>query len=356
MFCERVIKLNLLDNIINKITPLNGDLMNISKQRLDKLIKPIGSLGKMEDICIQLAGIYEREFFDISNKLIIAFGSDHGVYEEGVSSDPQIITKMQFPNFIKGRCGVGVISKFVNCDLVAVDVGIKCDEKLEGILDYKIRKGTYNMAKGPAMSREEAIKSIEIGIMIANKYINKGYDLIGIGEMGICNTTSSSAIISVIDNCDPDEVTGIGAGLKEEQVKYKADVIRRAIDINKPNRNDAIDILSKVGGFEIGAMTGVILSCAYNKIPIVLDGIISYASALLAYNLNILTKEYMIASHFSAEPGAKKALNILGLSPMLNMDMRLGEGSGAALAFNIIEASNYTYKNMATIDEVDIGR
>ena len=351
-----MIKLNLLENTINKITPLNKDLMDISKKRLDRLIKPIGSLGKMEDICIQLAGIYENKYFDTSNKLIIAFGADHGVYEEGVAPDPQSITKLQFPNFTKGICGVGTISKFVNCDVVAVDVGINCDEKLEGVLDYKIRKSTSNIAKGPAMSKEEAIKSIEIGIMVANEYIYKGYNLIGVGEMGICNTTPSSAIISVIDNCDPMEVTGIGAGLKKDRVKYKADTIRRAIDINKPNQDDAIDILAKVGGFEIGAMAGVMISCAYNKIPVVLDGFISYASALLAYKLNPLTKEYMIASHSSAEPGTKKALDILELSPMLNMDMRLGEGSGAALAFNIIEASNYTYKNMATFDEIDMGK
>ncbi len=348
--------MSLLENTINNITTLNKEFIDISKQRLDRLIKPVGSLGKMEDICMQLSGIYERKYFDTSKKLIIAFGGDHGVYEEGVAPDSQEITKMQFPNFTKGICGVGTISKFVNADVVAIDVGINCDEKLDGVLDYKIRKGTSNMAKGPSMTRVEAIKSLEIGIEVANEYIDKGYKLIGIGEMGICNTTPSSAIISVIDKCDPIEVTGIGAGLKKERVIYKADTIRKSIELNKPSEDDAIDILSKVGGFEIGAMAGVILSCAYNKIPVVLDGFISYASALLAYKLNPLTREYMIASHSSAEPGTQKALNILDLSPMLNMDMRLGEGSGAALAFNIIEASNYTYTNMATFDEVNMGR
>ena len=186
--------------------------------------------------------------------------------------------------------------------------------------------------------------------------IKKGYNLIGIGEMGICNTTPSSAIISVIDNCDPEDVTGIGAGLKKERVKFKADTIRKSIELNKPNPEDAIDILSKVGGFEIGGMAGVILGCSANRIPVVLDGFISYAAALLAYKINLKTREYMIASHSSAEPGTQRALKILNLEPVLNMGMRLGEGSGAALAFNIIEAANYTYENMATFDEVDMGR
>ena len=212
------------------------------------------------------------------------------------------------------------------------------------------------MAKGPAMTRAEAEKCIEIGIEMAEKCIQDDYTLIGIGEMGIANTTPSTAIISVFDNCDPSEITGMGAGLKKELLKHKANVIRGAIELNKPNPKDAIDVLSKVGGFEIGAMAGVILGCAANRVPVVLDGFISYAAALIAYNINPRTKEYMIASHLSAEPGAKKALSMMGLEAFLDMGMRLGEGSGAALAFNMIEAANFVYKNMATFDEIDMGR
>lgn len=348
--------MQLLEHTVGKINPLSELHMIAAKERLDRLIKPVGSLGKLEDICIQLSGICEKKYFEIDKKAIIAFAGDHGVYEEGVAPDPQKITKLQFPNFTKGICGVGAISKFVNADVIAVDLGINTDEKLDGVLDYKIRKGTSNMAKGPAMTREEAIRSLEIGIEITNEYIAKGYNLIGIGEMGICNTTPSSAIVSVIADCDPVEVTGIGAGLRKDRVLHKADTIRRAIELNSPNRLDGVDILSKVGGFEIGGMAGVILSCAANRVPVVIDGFISYAAALIAYTINPTTKDYMIASHTSAEPGAKKALEILKLNPMLNMDMRLGEGSGSALAFNIIEAGNYAYNNMATIDEVDIGK
>lgn len=348
--------MSLIENISRNIYPLEKKYMQQAQARLDRLIKPTGSLGKMESICAQLAGIYGKKYFDTSKKIIISFAGDHGVYEEGVAPDPQNITILQFQNFPKRINGVGTISKFVGADVLAVDVGINCDEKIEGVLDYKIRKGTSNMAKGPAMTRKEAEKCISIGIEMAEKCIQEDYTVIGIGEMGIANTTPSTAIISVFADCDPKEITGMGAGLKKELIMHKADVIRKSIELNKPNPKDAIDVLSKVGGFEIGAMAGVIIGCAANRIPVVLDGFISYAAALLAYHINPKTKEYMIASHLSAEPGAKKALDMMGLKVFLDMDMRLGEGSGAALAFNIIEASNYVYKNMATFDEIDMGR
>ncbi|MCI6458612.1 MAG: nicotinate-nucleotide--dimethylbenzimidazole phosphoribosyltransferase [Terrisporobacter sp.] len=348
--------MSLIENISRNIYPLEKKYMQQAQARLDRLIKPTGSLGKMESICAQLAGIYGKKYFDTSKKIIISFAGDHGVYEEGVAPDPQNITILQFQNFPKRINGVGTISKFVGADVLAVDVGINCDEKIEGVLDYKIRKGTSNMAKGPAMTRKEAEKCISIGIEMAEKCIQEDYTVIGIGEMGIANTTPSTAIISVFADCDPKEITGMGAGLKKELIMHKADVIRKSIELNKPNPKDAIDVLSKVGGFEIGAMAGVIIGCAANRIPVVLDGFISYAAALLAYHINPKTKEYMIASHLSAEPGAKKALDMMGLKAFLDMDMRLGEGSGAALAFNIIEASNYVYKNMATFDEIDMGR
>lgn len=348
--------MNLIENISRNIYPLEEKYIGQAKKRLDRLIKPTGSLGQMENICAQLAGIYGKKYFDTSKKIIIAFGADHGVYDEGVAPDPQNITVLQFKNFPQRINGVGTISKFVGADVLAIDVGINTDEKMEGVLDYKIRKGTSNMAKGPAMTRQEAERCIEIGIEMAEKCIQDDYTVIGIGEMGIANTTPSTAIISVIGNYDPAEITGMGAGLKKELIQHKAQVIRNAISLNKPNPNDSIDILAKVGGFEIGAMAGVILGCSANRIPVVLDGFISYAAALLAYNINPKTKEYMIASHSSAEPGTTKALEIMGLKPFLDMQMRLGEGSGAALAFNIIEASNYVYKNMATFDEIDMGR
>lgn len=348
--------MSLLQSISRNIYSLNDKAMEKSKKRLDRLIHPMGSLGKLEDIVIKLSGIYEKEDFDIDKKAIIAFASDHGVFEEGVASDSQDITRLQFPNFVKGLCGVGVLSKFVGADVVAVDIGINSDEKIDGVLDYKIRKGTSNMAKGPAMTRKEAIKSIEVGIEVAERCIVKDYKIIGVGEMGIANTTPTTAIISVMSGCDPIDITDKGAGLDPERVKFKAEVIRKSIELNNPNPTDGIDVLHKVGGFEIGAIAGVILGCSANRIPVVLDGYISYAAALIAYKINPKVLDYIIASHASAERGSKKALEILKLSPFLDMNMRLGEGSGAALAFNIMDAAVYTYKNMATFDEIDMGR
>ncbi|SHH39020.1 nicotinate-nucleotide--dimethylbenzimidazole phosphoribosyltransferase [Tepidibacter thalassicus] len=343
--------MNLLQKTINSISELDKNYMDKTKKRLDSLFKPTGSLGKLEDICIQLSGIYKNINFDISKKALIAFAADHGVYEEGIAPDPQILTKLQIPNFTKGLNGVGTLATFANVKVIAVDVGINCNEKLEGVLDYKIRKGTSNMTKGPAMTRDEAIKSLEIGIKISQNLIKDGYNILGIGEMGIGNTTATSAIISVFGNFDPIEVTGMGSGLNSKGIFKKANVIKKAIKINNPDKNDAIDVLSKVGGFEIGAMAGVILGASANRVPVVIDGFISYASALIAYNLNKLTKEYMIPSHFSKEIASDKALQLLGLEPMLYMNMRLGEGSGAVLAFNIIESANFMYKNMITREE-----
>ena len=347
--------MSLIESICKNIYPLDTRFMEQAQARQDRLIKPQGSLGTLEDISIQLAGIYGSKYFDTTKKIVLSFACDHGVYEEGVAPNNQNITLLQSMNFPKKINGVGTISKFVGSDVQLIDVGINCDEPIEGVIDCKIRKSTSNMAKGPAMTRQEAIRAIEIGIEMSEKYIQEDYKVIGIGEMGIANTTPSAAIISVIAGCDPKEVTGMGAGLKKELLQHKAQVIRTSIEINQPNPTDAIDILQKVGGFEIGSMAGVILGCSANRVPVVLDGFISYAAALIAVNINPRCKDYMIASHYSAEPGAKKALELLGLDPFLKMDMRLGEGSGAALAFNMIEAANYVYKNMLTFDEVDMG-
>ena len=347
--------MSLIESICKNIYPLDTRFMEQAQARQDRLIKPQGSLGKLEEISIQLAGIYGSKYFDTTKKIVLSFACDHGVYEEGVAPNNQNITLLQSMNFPKKINGVGTISKFVGSDVQLIDVGINCDEPIEGVIDCKIRKSTSNMAKGPAMTRQEAIRAIEIGIEMSEKYIQEDYKVIGIGEMGIANTTPSAAIISVIAGCDPQEVTGMGAGLKKELLQHKAQVIRTAIEINQPNPTDGIDILQKVGGFEIGSMAGVILGCSANRVPVVLDGFISYAAALIAVNINPRCKDYMIASHYSAERGAKKALELFGLDAFLKMDMRLGEGSGAALAFNMIEAANYVYKNMLTFDEVDMG-
>lgn len=340
----------LLKETIEKIVPVSEPHMDYARARQNILVKPPGSLGQLEEISIRLAGIYREQFYKTEPKVILAYGGDHGIYEEGISAQPQAVTALHFPNYAKGICSIGILTKFMGAEVVAVDTGIISEEPLEGIVDKKIRKGTSNFAKGPAMSYEEAVRSLEIGIEMANEYFAKGYRVIGLGEMGICNTSPSSAIVAVFSGKDPKEVTGLGAGTLPEGLQHKIDTIRKGIEINSPNAKDGIDVLAKVGGFEIGAMAGTILACSANKIPVVLDGFISYAAALIAKNLCPTCLEYTLASHKSAEPASEIALEMLGLKPSLDMGLRLGEGSGAALFFNIIEAANQVYTNMATFE------
>lgn len=348
--------MNLLVSISRNIYLLDDKSIEKSKKKWNSLIYPTGTLGKLEDIVNKMAGIYgNANLEDSPKKCIIAFAGDHGVHKEGVSTQNQIITRLQFENFVNGKSAVAVLSKFNNTDMIGVDLGILGTEKIPGVLDYKIREGTDNIAEGPAMSVDEAVKSIEVGIEVAERCIVDGYKVIGVGEMGICNTTPATAILSAISGIDPIEITDIGACLSEDLVKHKAEIIRKSIEINNPNPTDGIEVLSKVGGFEIGGIVGVILGCAANRIPVVIDGYISYAAALIAYRINPKSVEYLITSHYSDEKGSASALKILGLKPMLNLGMRLGEGSGAALAMNIIDSAIYTYNHMALISEEKIG-
>lgn len=342
--------IKFINDTLNRIKKTDDNFKIIAKKRHDSLVKPPGSLGKLEDITIKLASIFESEFYDINPKTIIAFGADHGIYEEGISNQPQEVTALAFPNYTKGICSIGVLSKFFGSKVVAVDVGVNCDYKLDGIIDKKIRKGTRNFTKESAMTREEAILSIVIGMEIAESEIKNGTKIIGLGEMGICNTSPSSAIVSMLTGFDVEIVTGLGAGTTNDLLKKKINAIKQGLELNKPNRKDSIDILQKVGGYEIGALLGVILTCCANNIPIVLDGFISYAAALLAQNMNENTTCYMLASHKSAEPASKIALEKLNLEACLDMNMRLGEGSGAALFFGIIDAAYEIYTKVATFE------
>lgn len=346
--------MSLLEQTIKSISTLDEGAMTKAKERMDNLIKPPGSLGRLEDIVIQLAGITGELFPRVDKKSVIVMAADHGVYEEGIAAFPQAVTIIQTNNFPKGVTGVCAIAKQTGADVIPVDIGIKGEIGEPGIIKEKIMYGTNNMVKGPAMSREDAIRSIEVGIRIATQEINRGKNILATGEMGIGNTTPSSAIVSVLGGFDPREVTGIGANYPTEKLDYKAEVIRRAIEINKPNPEDGIDVLAKVGGLEIGGMTGVMIAGAAKRIPVVVDGFISTAAALIACKIEPKVKDFLIPSHFSMEKGAKKASELLGLEPMLNMNMRLGEGSGAVLAFNIIEAAVYINNEMITFEEAGI--
>ncbi|AOT69974.1 nicotinate-nucleotide--dimethylbenzimidazole phosphoribosyltransferase [Geosporobacter ferrireducens] len=346
--------MQLLKQTIESIGELNSEVMKQTRYRVDHLVKPPGSLGRMEDLAVHLAGITNNPFPEADQKVIIVMSADHGVYAEGVAPNDQIITAIQTPNFVRGVTGVCAFAKQARADVVVVDVGVAVDLDAPGVINRKIRYGTDNMAKGPAMSRDEAIQALEIGIEITSEQIRQGKNLIGTGEMGISNTTASAAILSVLGAFDPSEVVGIGAGLSIDRLSHKADVIRRAIACNRPNPKDGIDVLAKVGGFEIGGMAGTMLAAAAHRVPVVVDGFISTAAALIAVALAPKVKNFLIPSHSSAEKGAAKATALLGLKSMFDMDLRLGEGSGAALAFNFVEAATYMVREMVTLEEAGI--
>lgn len=340
----------LLQKAISEIEPASEWHRQKAQTRQNSLVKPPGSLGKLEHISIQLASIYRQEFYQTNPKAVLAFGADHGVYEEGISTQPQEVTALAFANYAKGICSIGVLSRWMGSEVIPIDVGINTDQAIEGVWNQKIRKGTDNFTKGAAMTREEAVLSITIGMKAAYEQIDKGVRVIGLGEMGICNTSPSSAIIALLTDRPVKEVTGLGAGTLPEGLQHKIRTIEKGIQFNHPDPKDALDVLSKVGGFEIGALVGVMLACAHKQIAVVLDGFISYAAALLAKALAPSCVDYMLASHRSAEPASAIALEALGLKASLDMDMRLGEGSGAAIFFAIIDAANEVYTKVATFD------
>jgi len=342
----------MLERAIQDIQPLCEVSLNEARQRVDGLIKPQGSLGKLESYFVQICGIQRTLKPELKNKAVIVMASDHGVFEEGVAVSPRPVTRIQAINMTRGLTGVCALAKAAGAEVVVVDVGIDADMSGTNVINRKIMEnGSNNLAKGPAMSRMQAIQALETGIEMAHKKINEGSGLIGIGEMGIANTTPTSAIVSVITNTDPSIVTGPGANLPKDQVGHKAQVIRNAIKLNQPNSKDGIDILSKVGGLDIGGMAGVILGCASKQVPVIVDGFIALAAALIAVTIEPNVKDYLIPSHRSMEPGAKIAADFLELDPPLAMDMRLGEGTGAALMFGILEAAVHMDSQMVTFEE-----
>lgn len=346
--------LKQLEEIINGIENSNKEVEIEADKRMTFLAKPLKSLGKLEEIAIKLSGITGKVKNNITKKIVIIMCSDNGVVEEGVASAPQSVTLAQTINFTKGLTGVAVLAKANNTELMVVDVGINCDFKHPKVINKKIRKSTYNMVKEAAMSYDEAVKAVLVGIESVKNAKDSGYEILGIGEMGIGNTSTSSAVLAALTDINVEAVVGRGAGITDEAFEKKKNVIRKAIEINNPNKEDPIDVVSKVGGFDIAAMAGVFLGAAYYKVPVVIDGFISAVAALVAFRLNPKTKDYMLTSHDSKELGFKAAMKELGLSPILNLDMGLGEGSGCPLAFSIIDSACAVMNNMATFEEAEI--
>ncbi|MDO8885295.1 nicotinate-nucleotide--dimethylbenzimidazole phosphoribosyltransferase [Candidatus Oleimmundimicrobium sp.] len=334
----------------NKIRTLDEGAMELAQKKLDSLTKPLGSLGVLEEIAKKIAGITGNPQPKIGKKAIIVMAGDHGVVKEGVSAFPQEVTPQMVYNFLNGGAGINVLAKHVGADVKVVDIGVAAPLEASGLISRKIKMGTDNMAKGPAMSKDEAIAAIEVGIDIAENAINEGATILGTGEMGIGNTTPSSAITAVFGKVLVEEIVGKGTGIDDDKLNQKINIIKEAIRVNEPDPTDAIDVLAKVGGLEIAGLAGVILGAAANQIPVVIDGFISGAAALVASKIAPESANYMIASHVSVEPGHKKVLELLGLKPMLFMDMRLGEGTGAALGINLVEAASKIINEMATFE------
>ena len=334
---------------------IDQSAMDAARARQDTLTKPQGSLGRLEELSITLAGIFMDPIPKINRKAVILAAGDHGVVAEGVSAYPQEVTPAMVGNFLAGGAAINVLARHVGASIVVLDAGVAADLPDDPAMRaVKIGRGTANMAIGPAMSREDAIKCIEAGIAAADEQIAKGADLIAFGDMGIGNTTPSSAITAVVTGADPSVTTGRGTGLDDPALAHKVEVVRRSIEVNKPDAKDGLDLLAKVGGFEIGMLAGAMLGTAAAHRPAVVDGFISGAAALIAWTLAPTLSHYLIASHQSVEPGHRIGMETMGLTPLLDMGMRLGEGSGATLAMPIIEAAAKCLAEMATFADAGV--
>ncbi len=347
--------MELLNNTVKNIRPVNAEWYAIAREHLDNLTKPLGSLGRLEEFAERLVAITENKRPVLDKKVIFTFAGDHGVVDEGVSAYPKEVTPQMVFNFIRGGAGINVLARHAASEIVVVDIGVDYDfGETEGLIKKKVLKGTRNFAKGPAMTRDEAVKCIESGIELATECAGRGCRIVGTGDMGIGNTTPSSAIASVLTATAVREVTGKGTGISDEALDRKIKVIEDAIRLNRPDPNDAIDVLSKVGGTEIGGIAGLILGAASKRIPVVIDGFISTAGALVAYRIEPSVKDYMFAAHNSVEKGHRVMLKAMGLDPILDLGLRLGEGTGAALAMLMIEAGLKIYSEMATFQEAGV--
>lgn len=349
-----VMAYNSVEKLTQAIAPLDEAAMKAAQVHLDQLTKPPGSLGKLEGLAVKLAGITGnvRPVFD--KRSVIVMAADHGVCEEGVSAFPAEVTPQMVYNFLAGGAAVNVLARQASADVVCVDIGVNAEMTHPGLLQRKLRYGTGNMAKGPAMSREEAEAAIRVGAEVVSDAVSQGVRLFVTGEMGIGNTTASAAIMSSLTGIAPQQSVGRGTGVNDERLRHKISVVERALEVNRPDANDPLDVLAKVGGLEIAGMTGVILGAAAHRCPVVIDGFISTVSALLAVRLEPKAADYLIASHVSHEQGHRALLQALGLNPMLELDMRLGEGTGGVLALHLVDAACRIVAEMATFESAGV--
>ncbi|MFM0837316.1 nicotinate-nucleotide--dimethylbenzimidazole phosphoribosyltransferase [Citrobacter freundii] len=338
-----------LTSLLRAISLPDSAAMLRAQQHIDGLLKPPGSLGRLESLAVQLAGMPGLKGVPhVNGKAMLVMCADHGVWDEGVAVSPKVVTAIQAANMTRGTTGVCVLAAQAGAKVHVIDVGIDA-EPIPGVVNMRVARGCGNIAEGPAMSHSQAEELLLEVIRYTHELAKDGVTLFGVGELGMANTTPAAAIVSVLTGSDAEEVVGIGANLPLSRVGNKVDVVRRAIAVNQPDRHDGVDVLAKVGGFDLVGMAGVMLGAASCGLPVVLDGFLSYSAALAACQIAPQIKPYLIPSHFSAEKGARTALAHLELDPYLNMGMRLGEGSGAALAMPIVEAACAMYNNMGQL-------
>ena len=349
-----------LNEILDGIKPVDQGWIQKAQERTAQLVMPTRALGRLHEISEQLCGIQETLEPSIRQKAILIMAGDHGVVEEGVSAYPQEVTPAMVQTFLAGGAGINAISRQVGADVWVVDMGVIADIDTTGLkgadrlLVQKVANGTANFTKGPAMSRKDAETALKAGFEKASKLMEEGVDILGTGDMGIGNTTPSAAIGAVLTGATLEEMVGRGTGVDDAGLERKRDAIRRGIEFNKPESEDGLDVLAKIGGFEIGGIAGAILAAAFHRRALVVDGFISTAGALIAHTLCPTIKDYLFGGHFSEEPGHRIMLQHLGLRPILDLGMRLGEGTGAALAMSVMEAAVRMFKEVLTFEEAGV--
>jgi nicotinate-nucleotide--dimethylbenzimidazole phosphoribosyltransferase len=340
-----------LEALIAKVAAPDLGVALAAQSRLDRLTKPRGSLGRLEELALRVAVIVGHDRPRVGRPVIFTLAADHGVVAEGVSAYPQAVTAQMVANFAAGGAGVNVLARHVGATVVVADLGVASDLAHPRVVSRKIARGTANLATGPAMSRAQAEAAIEAGAALVDE---AAPDCIGTGEMGIGNTTAASALTSALTGADPGSVTGRGTGLDEAAWRRKVEVVRRALAVNRPDPRDPLGVLAALGGLEIAGLVGVILAGAARRLPVVIDGFIATAAALVAVRLCPASREYLLASHRSAEPGHRVLLETLGLAPYLDLGLRLGEGTGAALGIGLLRAALACYTEMATFTEAGV--
>ncbi len=344
-----------LETVIKKIQPLDQSSMQMARARQDRLTKPQGSLGRLEELSIQLAGITGKPVPEIRDKVIITMAGDHGVAAEGVSAYPQEVTLQMVVNFLSGGAAINVLARHIQARVVIVDMGVSLDIPAdEKLIVKKIAHGTANITEGPAMRPEQAVESILSGVEIVEAEIVRGLDIVGTGDMGIGNTTPSAAMACALMGQNPKDIAGRGTGVDDAGLNRKIKAIEQALHVNRPDPKDGVDVLAKVGGFEIGGLAGVMIGAAANRKPVMVDGFISTAAAMIAVSIAPPCRDYLIAAHRSKEHGHGLMLDWLGLKPLFDLDLRLGEGTGAALGISMAEAACKILAEMATFNEAGV--